>query len=84
MISLTATEIQYIFSNNSRGPSQYEYILPVKDPHYKDKTVSRQSYLYNRNRHTGKDGVYIETGPSTHNASYLHFSITRRVLNFAL
>ena len=31
--------------------------------HYKDKTVSRPSYLYNENIHTLKDCLYIETGP---------------------
>ena len=30
---------------------------------YKDKTVSRPSYLYNRNPYTWKDDLYIETWP---------------------
>ena len=33
------------------------------DPHYKDETVVRPSYLDNRNPHTWKDSLYIETGP---------------------
>ena len=32
-----------------------------RDSHYKDKTVSWPSYLYNGNHHTRKDG--LETGP---------------------
>ena len=34
-----------------------------RDSYHKDKTVSRPSYLYNRNLHTWKDGIYIGTGP---------------------
>ena len=37
----------------------YQY----KDPHIKDKTVSRPSYLQPENPVPGKDGLYIETGP---------------------
>ena len=32
--------------------------------HFKDKIVSRQSYLYNGNNYTCKYGLYIETGSS--------------------
>ena len=39
--------------------TSYQYM----DSHFKDKTVSRPSYLYNGNLHTWKDGLYIETGP---------------------
>ena len=39
--------------------TSYQY----RDSHYKDKTVSRQSYLHNGNSHTWKDRLYIETGP---------------------
>ena len=39
------------------GPPQYkDAVLPAYDYHYKDKTVSRPSYLYNGNPHTWKDG----------------------------
>ena len=34
------------------------------DSHYKEKTFSRQSYLYNGNLHTWKDWLYIQTGPA--------------------
>ena len=34
------------------------------NPHYKDKTASWPSYLYNGDPYTCKD-LYIETGPST-------------------
>ena len=37
----------------------YQY----RDFHYKYKTVSWLSYLYNRNPHAWKDGLNIETGP---------------------
>ena len=37
----------------------YQY----RDPHVKDKTVSRPSYLYHGNPHTRKHGLCIETGP---------------------
>ena len=48
----------------TRGPfnikmSSYQY----RDSLVKDKTVSRPSYLYHGNPITGKDGLYIETGP---------------------
>ena len=36
-------------------------VLPVYESHYKDKTVVRQSYLYNGNPHTLKDYLYLET-----------------------
>ena len=39
-------------------------IIKQKCCDYIDKTVSRPSYLYN-GIHTGKDGLYIETGPGT-------------------
>ena len=41
-------------------------VLPYhfRDSHYKDKTVLRPSYLYNKNVHTWKDGLYIVTGLS--------------------
>ena len=39
--------------------SSYQYM----DPHVKDRTVSRPSYLKHGNHHIWKDGVYIETGP---------------------
>ena len=43
----------------SWAPFQYkDVILPVKGPHYKDRAVSRQSYLYNGNPHTCKDHLY--------------------------
>ena len=35
-----------------------------RDFYCKDKTVSWLSYFYNRNRHTLKDGLYIEMGSS--------------------
>ena len=35
-----------------------------RDYHYKDKTVSRPSYLYNGNHYTWNEGLYIETGPA--------------------
>ena len=39
-------------------------IYMYRDFHYKDKTVTRPSYLYNGNLHIWKDSqVYIETGP---------------------
>ena len=52
----------------TRGLSQYkDYLLTIKmspyqyrNLYYKDKTVSRPSYLYNGNPHTWKDGLYIE------------------------
>ena len=34
-----------------------------KDSHYKDKMISWPSYLFNRNPHIWKDGLYIETAP---------------------
>ena len=34
-----------------------------KDPHVKDKTVSRPSYLWHGNPIPGKDGIDFETGP---------------------
>ena len=34
-----------------------------RDSHYKDKMVSRSSYLYNGNSIPGKDCLYIEIGP---------------------
>ena len=37
-----------------------------RDPHVKDKTVSRLSYLQHGNPHTWKDGLYIETGSRLH------------------
>ena len=37
----------------------YQY----RNPHCKDKMVSRPSYLYNENPYTQKDSLYIETGP---------------------
>ena len=33
-----------------------------RDSHYENKTVSRPPYLHKGNRHTRKDGLYIETG----------------------
>ena len=45
---------------NIKMPS-YQY----RDSHYKDKTVSRPSYLYNRNILTWKDGLHIEAGPKS-------------------
>ena len=39
--------------------SSYQY----KDSYYKDKKVSRPSYLYNENPHTWKNGLYIVMGP---------------------
>ena len=49
---------------DSTGPSQYkDVILPYTNSHYKDKTVSQPSYLYNWNPHTWKDVLYTETGP---------------------
>ena len=41
--------------------SSYQY----RDSHYKDKRVSRQSYLHNGHPHTSKDRLYVETGPSS-------------------
>ena len=44
----------------SMKASSYKY----RNSHYKDKTVSRPSYLYNgKNPHTCKDRLYIEMGP---------------------
>ena len=51
----------------NRGPGgclnmnilSYQYRIS----HYKDKMVAQPSYLHNRNPHTWKDGLYIETGP---------------------
>ena len=40
--------------------SSYQY----RDSHYKDKTFSWPSYLYNGNLHIWKKHLYIETGPS--------------------
>ena len=37
-----------------------------RNSHYKDKTVSLPSYLYNGNTHIWKDHLYIETGPRGH------------------
>ena len=45
--------------------SSYEY----RDPHVKDKTVSRLSYFSHGNPESGKDGLYIET------RSWLHKSV---------
>ena len=42
---------------NIKTPS-YHY----RNSYYEDKIVSRPSYLYNRNYHAWKDGLYIETG----------------------
>ena len=39
--------------------SSYQY----RDSHYKDKTVSRPSYLHNENLHTWKDSLYFKTEP---------------------
>ena len=39
--------------------SSYQYM----DPHVKDRTVSRPSYLKHGSHHIWEDGVYIETGP---------------------
>ena len=39
----------------------YQY----RDPHYKNKTVSWLSYIYNGNNYIGKDSLYIETGPDS-------------------
>ena len=39
--------------------SSYQY----RNPHVKDKTVSRPSYLLHGNPIHGKDGLDIETGP---------------------
>ena len=38
-----------------------------RSSHYKDKTVSRPSYLYDGNLHTWKDQLYIEMGGSDFN-----------------
>ena len=38
--------------------SSYQY----RDSHYKDKTVSWTSFLYNANLYTWKDCLYVETG----------------------
>ena len=47
------------------GLFQYnDAFLPSWDSHYKDKTVSQPSYLYNGNRLTWKDGLYVEMGPA--------------------
>ena len=37
-------------------------IIPVQESHYDYKIISPQSYLYNGNLYTLKDGPYIETG----------------------
>ena len=38
---------------------QYQY----RNSHYKDNTISRQSYLYDGDSHTWKDRLYIEAAP---------------------
>ena len=42
--------------------------------HYKDKTVSQPSYLYNWNSFTWKDYLYIETGPGIYMAIVFLFN----------
>ena len=50
---------------DNRGPSQYKmWSYQYRDPHVKEKTVARPSYLYHGHTEPGKDGLYIETGPS--------------------
>ena len=71
----------------------YQY----RDPHYKNKTVSWLSYLYNGNNCIGKDSLYIETALiapciqrdticSTENCSQWHFiqnlEMIKHVRNF--
>ena len=48
--------------------SSYQY----RDPHVKDKTVSRPSYLLHWNPIPGKDGLYFEAGPWYPTSMYKH------------
>ena len=50
--------------------------------HYKDKTVSWPSYLYNGNPLTWKDHFYIETGPKwlLHWPSMTHFIVSLAIM----
>ena len=49
----------------TRGPSQYQdVVLPVWESHYKDKTVSRPSYLYNGNPIHGEMVFILRRGPA--------------------
>ena len=43
--------------------TQYKGAVLNRDSHYKDKTVSRQSYLYNGNLCIWKGSLYVEMGP---------------------
>ena len=54
----TSTLTSNLKTSEDQGTIPYQY----RDTHYKDKTVSRPSYLYNGNPHTWKDRLYIETG----------------------
>ena len=46
-------------SAKNLGASSYQY----RNSHHKDKMVSRPFYPCNGNFRTGKDHLYIETGP---------------------
>ena len=50
-------------------PSQYKD-TEYRQCHYKDKTVSPTSYLYNGNPHTWKDRSYIDLLPDTQNCGF--------------
>ena len=41
----------------------WDILYQYRDSHYKDKTVSWPSYLYNGNSNIWKDRLYVETGP---------------------
>ena len=45
-----------------RGQFIKKMLFQYRNSHYKDKTVSRPSYLYNENHKTWKGCLYIETG----------------------
>ena len=48
--------------------SSYQY----RNSHYKDKAISRPSYLYNWNNHIWKYRLYIKTGPPNSSDSASH------------
>ena len=56
------------------GQSQYkDKVFRYKDSHYKDKTVMRPSYLYDRNSYSWKNGMFVLQ--SVHDPSWSHCSI---------
>ena len=72
--------IYSVYAKN-QGPISIERcdLTSIWIPHYKNKTVSCLSYLYNGNPHTLKEHLYIEAGPSTQSvnaspssATYMH------------